>query len=469
MTNHSEANDRPGEQITLRGAGELADALRYLMGFHPDDSVVLVALHGERGCFGGRVRLGIPEQEQDWPSVADQLAQCLVSGSEKRNGKPDGIVAFLCREPARGEPARTVMERLRPLAEVLRTACGALDVPVVEALCLSGGRYWSYVCPEGRCCPADGTPMPPAGTSVMAATATYAGIQMRGRMREMEVRLAPLRGALAAEQERALDAASTALIPRMLDHAGRDRVEAETVARARRVMARLRAAPPIGTAPQADAQDDELLPSGEAASLIIGLQDRWTRDRVAEWMEGEEAASALRLWRALARRCVGPYAEHAAAPLTLSGWVAWSLGDEPEARIGLGMALRVDPHYTFAQLLHHACNEGLDPEALRKCLRREREARSGGDAGGAEPRRPSRSAAPRPARTRPRRSSPGIAAGPATLRRAKERPGNKERAGSGESAQGPTGPSRDSGPRGGADARGRNRRRTGGRGTRSGR
>ena len=67
----------------------------------------------------------------------------------------------------------------------------------------------------------------------------------------------------------------------------------------------------------------------EAAALILGLQDRETRDRAAEWMEGAEADPALRLWRALARRCVGPYGEHAAAPLTLAGWVAWSTGDEP--------------------------------------------------------------------------------------------------------------------------------------------
>ena len=87
-------------------------------------------------------------------------------------------------------------------------------------------------------------------------------------------------------------------------------------------------------------------------------------------MEGPDADPALRLWRALARRCVGPYSEHAAAPLTLAGWVAWSTGDEPGARVALGRALRVDPEYVFARLLHQACNEGLDPEALRSCLRK---------------------------------------------------------------------------------------------------
>jgi hypothetical protein len=96
-------------------------------------------------------------------------------------------------------------------------------------------------------------------------------------------------------------------------------------------------------------------------------------------MEGDEAGPALRLWRALARRCVGPYGEHAAAPLTLVGWVAWSSGDELEAREALAMALGADPGYLFARLLHQACNEGLDPESIRRCLRKERVARADAD------------------------------------------------------------------------------------------
>lgn len=153
-------------------------------------------------------------------------------------------------------------------------------------------------------------------------------------------------------------------------------------------MQRMTLAPPGEAGPFADDRDDALLGHDEAASLILGLQDREIRDVAAEWMEHEEAAPALRLWRALARRCVGAYGEHAAAPLTLAGWVSWSTGDEPTARIALGMALRADADYRFAQLLHHACNEGIDPEGLRQCLREERRRR--------EPRRGRRAATTRP-------------------------------------------------------------------------
>ncbi|MEU7058791.1 DUF4192 domain-containing protein [Streptomyces sp. NPDC046197] len=396
MTNHSETTgssgtgfprnsdityDGPGpeHQVTLRTPAELADALPYLLGYRPEDSIVLVALYDRdgRGRFGGRARLGIPASADDWPAAARQLAHGLITGSERRGAKPEQMVAFLCQEPSPGETGREVVRRLEPLAHRLRTECGRLDVPVIEALCISGGRFWSYCCPTDGCCPDEGLPMGLPGTSVLAAAATYAGIQVRGSLRELRARMLPWESSAALEQEIALDAAGMALVPRILDDGSRAEVAEETLELAERVMRRFAEAPFVsGTAP-ADLRDDTLLEHDEAALLILGLQDRTTRDRAAEWMEGEEAGPALRLWRALARRCVGPYTEHAAAPLTLAGWVAWSTGDDIEAREALAMALGADSEYLFARLLHQACNEGLDPEAVRRCLRTERGGRAG--------------------------------------------------------------------------------------------
>ncbi|MFF0742328.1 DUF4192 domain-containing protein [Streptomyces sp. NPDC004111] len=368
------------QQITLRGPAQLADALPYLMGYFPSDSVVMVALHGDRGRFGGRLRLGIPKSPQEWAPLAGHLAESLVANSERRSGRPDGIVLFLCQDPAEGESGRQVMERLRAFAQRLRVACGTLDVPVLEALCISGGRFWSYCCPDARCCPPEGTGLALPGTSVMAAAAAYAGIQVRGTLREMEDRLTPHPSDPDSRraQVRALDATGGAVVPRILGETGRAEVAGETLDLARVLMKRLgQAPPPRGSWAAADRSDDALISDEEAATVIVGLQDRDTRDHAAAWMEGPEAAPALRLWRALARRCVSPYDTYAAPPLALAGWVAWSGGDEPEARAALGLALRADAEYVFAQLLHQACNEGLDPERLRACLRRNRSSRTG--------------------------------------------------------------------------------------------
>src|SRR5438132_4432257 len=136
MTNHGESTGTPENgkaagpvgptayeshgaehQVTLRTPAELADALPYLLGYRPEESIVLVALHDRdgRGRFGGRARLGIPASADDWASVAQQLAHGLVRGSERRGARPEQMVAYLCQEPAKGESGRQVMERLRPL------------------------------------------------------------------------------------------------------------------------------------------------------------------------------------------------------------------------------------------------------------------------------------------------------------------------------------------------------------------
>ncbi|MEU6665201.1 DUF4192 family protein [Streptomyces sp. NPDC046727] len=390
MTNHSEAagpfesNDISGQepstgptehsaQVTLRTPAELADALPYLLGYRPEDSMVLVALHdrGGRGRFGGRARLGIPANEEDWEAAARQLARGLMTGSERRGTRPERMVAYVCQEPGAGESGRDVKQRLEKLAQLMRIECGNLDVPVIEALCISDGRFWSYCCPVKGCCPEDGSPMGLPGTSVLAAAATYAGLQVRGTLRELRARLQPWEATAALEQEIALDAAGMSLVPRILDETTRQEVADETLDLAERIIRRFAAAAPVSGTHPADVRDDDLLRDDEAATLILGIQDRTTRDRAAAWMEGDEAGPALRLWRALARRCVGPYGEHAAAPLTLAGWVAWSMGDDLEAREALAMALGADPDYLFARLLHQACNEGLDPEAVRRCLRAE--------------------------------------------------------------------------------------------------
>ncbi|MEU2791518.1 DUF4192 family protein [Streptomyces sp. NPDC007100] len=463
-------------RVTLRGPGELADALPYLLGFYPDDSIVLVGLHGGSGRFGGRARLGIPTERGQWPYVSDQLASCLVAAGQERGSRPEGIIVYLCQEPAEGENGRDVMERLRPLAQRLRVACGALDVPVLEALCISRGRFWSYCCPDYRCCPAEGTPMALPGTSVMAAAAAYAGIQVRGSLREMEARLAARTGPRAAEQTGALDAVAGTLVTRMVQEETAAPVRTETLAHASRLIRRFREDPPTGSRRARDACDDALLTDAEAARLIVGLQDRVARDRAAEWMEGPDAEPALRLWQALSRRCVGGYAEYAVAPLSLAGWVAWATGDQPSARVALGRALTLDPECLFAQLLHRGVNAGLDPESLRRCLREERAERSSSDtslalASGCDsvpvlvdgpvpmPGIPSEAAGPGEAARAGRPGRPTADGGP----RGTARPGGSGRCGGSDRPGGPRGSTRP-GPRTGP---GRTKRRTGRNGDRS--
>ncbi|UED86992.1 DUF4192 domain-containing protein [Streptomyces profundus] len=377
MTQHSEPLSQlivTDNQVTLSGPADLADALPYILGYHPDDSIVLLGLHGPRGKLGGRIRTAIPEDAENWAEAAKQLAACLVDSSSARGVRPDAAIAYLCQDPPEGGRVRDAAERLRPLAQLLRTACGDLDVPVYEALYVSQERYFSYCATDSLDDASEGGALPRGGSSPMAAAAAFAGVHVRGSLKEMRERLIPLDGPVAIQQERALDAVAARLAPRMVGPAGEQaRVRDDTVDLAERLMGRFRRVPAPRDPEQsaADARDDALLTSDEAAHLVLGLQDRLARDLTAGWMDGPEALVALRLWRALARRCVGSFESHAAAPLTLAGWVAWSMGDPVSARVAWTRALDLDPEYVFARLLHQACNDEVDPEPLRRSLRRQ--------------------------------------------------------------------------------------------------
>lgn len=264
--------------------------------------------------------MGIPPSPTEWAPVANQLAECLISGSERRDTRPDVIVVFLCQDPAEGESGHQAMERLRPLAQRLRTACGALDVPVLEALCISDGRYWSYCCPDERCCPIEGNPLALPGTTVMAAAAAYAGIRVRGSLRDMEARLRPWGSPAGAEQEKALDSAGAVLVSRILDADGRGAVAGETLALARELMERLVRAPAATTA---DIDDDRLISCDEAAALILGLQDRETRTGPRS---GWRAARRRRPYGCGGRSPAAAWARTWSTPRHLSLWPAGSPG-----------------------------------------------------------------------------------------------------------------------------------------------
>lgn len=63
------------------------------------------------------------------------------------------------------------------------------------------------------------------------AASIYAGIQVRGSLREMEARLEPWRGSAArtVKQEQALDEAAGALVPMILGGGNREEVGASTL------------------------------------------------------------------------------------------------------------------------------------------------------------------------------------------------------------------------------------------------
>ncbi|MEU1508599.1 DUF4192 family protein [Kitasatospora sp. NPDC005748] len=399
-----------GRPVTMRGPADMAELLPYLLGFFPDDSIVAVGLQGPDLHQGGVIRLDIPEAPQQWSAAADETASLLVGLSERRDRRPVQVLLYLCQDPDR-EHGPPVLDRLQPLAEELRAAFQARGVRVKESLCVSAGRWWSFLCRREGCCDPAGHPVrhSPAPGPV-AAAATFAGLAPRGSRKAIVAAVGPIGPPEADAQRLALARVLDSRAPSPSREQGGallDQAVAEFMAGAR------------------------VLDDHRTARLLVALQDRRTRDRAAEYIRPEELAPTQRLWRFLARRCVPPYAGYAPPPLTLLAWASWVAGDTATARVVLAHTLRLAPTYLLAQLLYESLNGGLSPEELLASVAAERGRRSAGERGAPAggPGRPVPERGPDPERS-PEEPSPPV---PAKPRRRRARKGEAEAEPPGES------------------------------------
>ncbi|MFJ8476598.1 DUF4192 domain-containing protein [Kitasatospora sp. NPDC094011] len=351
--------------VVMRGPADMAELLPYLLGFYPDDSIVAVGLQGPDLHQGGVIRADLPVSPAEWPAAAEETAALLLALSERHGSRPLEVLLYLCQDPVPAH-APPPVEGLRPLADQLRAAFGRRGVPVKESLCVSAGRWWSFLCRREGCCDPAGSPVrrgPDPGPA--AAAATVAGLVPRGSRKAIVGGLAPVGPPEDAAQREALVGAepSAGAVTREQGLELLEQAFAEFAAGAREL-------------------DEE-----RTARLLFALRDRLTRDRGVEYVRPAELAPAERLWRFLARRAVPPYEGCAVAPLTLLAWASWVAGDTATARVVLGHVLRLSPGYLLAELLYESMNDGMAPGALLAAVeaqRRRREERAAGPESGPE-------------------------------------------------------------------------------------
>lgn len=312
--------------MRIRGAADLIAAVPYLLGFHPANSLALIAMRHARVTFA--VRADLPDAGAPADVIAAH-AEHLVTAVTRQDGITGVIIVGY-------GPA----DRVTPVIDAARHAFTAADIPVRDALRVTDGRYWSYTCHNLGCCPADGTPCDP-DSSLVAAEATLAGM----------VAL-PSRADLAA-QIAAVDADAR-------------RHMAEATTRALYEMAALGADAPLterGYAAVRQAhqcyEDGCSLNDDDAAWLTILLQDHQVRDYAGAHCT--DHPSRLALWSDITRRAEPGLV---AAPASLLAYTAWQHGNGALALIAVDRALDADPTYALARLIGEALQRSIPPSAL---------------------------------------------------------------------------------------------------------
>jgi hypothetical protein len=311
------------KKLTLRSPADLLAAVPYLFGFHPADSVVLLALRGKRVIFQGRV---------DIPDAEDV----------------DGLVPYLAEIAARQSPTGITLigygtqERVVPLLDALGAAVTAAGMPVLDVLRVHEGRYWSMACAEPSCCPPEGVAFDVAATAV-AAAATYEGLVALPDRAALAASLAPEPGpGIEPELQSARD--RLAELP-----AGG--------ARRRRTAARTAVREAIDRYAGGGRLDDD-----ETAWLVVLLCDRAARDDAwRQMLAAPPAEEHQSVWRDVMRRVPREYVP---APATLLALSAWRDGHGALAAVAAQRALDADPTYTLAELVREAIGAGIPPSAV---------------------------------------------------------------------------------------------------------
>jgi hypothetical protein len=299
----------------------------HLLGFHPDNSLVIIGLAGpsQRIRLAFRFDLPCPPDRSRATVIARQTATLL-----RRHQLTAAIVI--------GYGPGTMVT---PVADLIRQILPGAGVRLHDVLRVDEGRYWSYACTDPACCPIDGVPV---GTSSDPAAAALAAA-----------------GLPAAASRAALAAAIAAA-----DGPDADAMRQATAQAAQAVAGDLAASGPdavrdrgleiVQSAISTYRDGGKVTDRVRLARITLALTAIEVRDDAWARMDPGHRAAHARLWTDLTRAACAGYI---AAPASLLAFTAWQAGAGALASLALDRALADDPGYSLALLLRSALDAGL--------------------------------------------------------------------------------------------------------------
>ncbi|MCH6166093.1 DUF4192 domain-containing protein [Pseudonocardia alaniniphila] len=318
-----------GPAVRVREPGELVAAVPVLLGFHPRESLVLVATGGGSGRrLGLTLRVDLPPPEH----VRDHAA-CAAE--------------HLLLDTPTGAAVVVVAAAAAPHVELVGHVIQALERHQVRAHTVlwaestSEGARWSCY----DTCECTGV-VPDFSTTTFAAAAVTAGQVVWADRREIEALVAPADPERIRRREALLIQATDEALARSDPGAV---VDAAVV-----------------DAAVADAAADRLvLDDARVVALAGALAVPAIRDSALLQCIGPAAAAAEQLWTALVRETPDP---EAAEPAVLLAVSALMRGDGALANIALDRAEHAWPGHRLAAIVRSGLL-GMRPEQIRELLR----------------------------------------------------------------------------------------------------
>jgi len=324
----------------LTTPAQILAALPLQLGYVPSESIVAVCQHGERGRVGLTLRFDLPAAP-DEPLLVEQLV------ARVRQQEPSRVllVVYTSERDASSLARATLVRAARD---------GLGDRQSFDALLVREGRFWSYLCEDTRCCPADGAAldelaMEDEQVGLLAAELVLQGRTVMPSRAALEASLAGPTGRAAVVVRRHCEEAFEDLL--LAREAGeRDAYVEQLLVQWASTAVRFSLPNPV-------------LHPDDAAALAVSLGDKLLRDVVVSRMEIPGMRALL---TELCRRTPSPWD----VPVcTVLAWAVYGDGGGAEVSIALERALSAEPDYELAVLLHRALLVQTDPALIREITR----------------------------------------------------------------------------------------------------
>lgn len=323
------ATPRTPDNPTIRthGLQGILAMVPYLLGFHPDNALVLVLFDQRRVVL--TLRLDITQLLDDPAGVA-QFADTQMH----RVAAGRVLIVAYTDEPD-PDVATTVADL--GLALDVEALSRSEQSPVLDVIHVAAGRYRSLTCTDPDCCPAEGHDYQAVLDDPAAAEAVLNGLPARTNRDALRALITP-------GSEPGDDAYQ--------------RTIAETAHQAE------------GTSPLAVAQamdrqlraieDTNQLPAPQTLAELTGLAlNPSARDVATLRIERSSSDLWAQVWAAAARRTDGLAV---VAPLGLVGLAAWARGDGALVTLSLEEAEQRCPDHGLVTVLRDVVAQGLHPD-----------------------------------------------------------------------------------------------------------
>jgi len=349
--------DRPTDVLSVRSPSAMLASIPYLIGFAPTNSLVVLLMAAPRGRVVMTVRVDLP------PDDVEVAAVMLVNDLVPRltHAGADSAVAVVYSDDKGGAGSGSSGDYPGThLVHELGRELDLVGIDMVDALFVSDGRRWSYLCESQTCCPIDGVPVDDGESHSVRASLVWQGLAPATTRDEVVARVEadPVAQRRVADAMAGIDATTCAgWSPRdvytVLDevlaeemHAGRPGESEATVS-----------TPSAVDATGRDARLGQLLRALE----LIPVRDLVLRHVVLTASRQESARTLADALCALVRRAP----ESFVAPIaTITALVSWLAGDGLIGIEAVTRALTDDSEYRLAQLAYVALDSGLPPRCL---------------------------------------------------------------------------------------------------------